>query len=129
MSWDVFIQDLPQDARRIADVPDDFQPRPLGARADVLARISSLFPDADLADPCWVKVHRDGYSIDVSFGDDDPVTGLTLHIRGSDDAVTAVINLIDALGGRAIDSWTGEFFDQAVALHSIRRWRAYLEEI
>ena len=129
MSWDVFIQDLPPDARRIADVPDDFQPRPLGSRKDVQVRITSRFPDADLSDPFWVKVHRDGYSIDISFGDDDPVTGLTLHIRGSDDAVKAVISLIDVVGGRAIDSWTGEFFDQAVALHSIRRWRAYLEEI
>jgi hypothetical protein len=52
-----------------------------------------------------------------------------LHVRGSDEAVEAVVSLIDVLGGRGVDSWTGELFDQAIALHSMRRWRAYLEEI
>jgi hypothetical protein len=129
MSWDVFIQDLPDEARRVVEVPDDFQPRPLGARAQLISRIASQFPDADFTDPSWGKLQRDGYAIDISIGDDDPVTGITLHVRGSDDAVGAVVALIDAVGGRAVDSWTGELFDQAVALHSIRRWRAYLEEI
>lgn len=129
MSWDVFIQDLPADARRVVEVPDEFQPRPLGPRAQVISRISAQFPDADFADPSWGKLHRNGYSIDISIGDDDPVTGITLHVRGSDEAVAAVVALIDTVGGRAVDSWTGELFDQAVALHSIRRWRAYLEEI
>ena len=129
MSWDVFIQDLPPEARSVRDVPDEFEPRPLGSRAEVAGRIRAAFPDADFTDPTWGRLQREGYSIDISMGDDDEVSGITLHVRGSDDAVGAVVKLIDTVGGRALDSWTGELFDQAIALHSIRRWRAYLEEI
>ncbi|HUP48160.1 MAG TPA: hypothetical protein VNA04_05145 [Thermoanaerobaculia bacterium] len=130
MSWDVFIQDLPPDARSVHDIPDEFQPRPLGTRPEVIGRIHARFPDADFSDPSWGRLHREGFSVDISLADEgEAVTGVTLHVRGSDDAVEAVVGLIDAVGGKALDSWTGELFDQAVALHSIRRWRAYLEEI
>lgn len=129
MSWDVFIQDLPSEAHRVSEVPDEFHARPLGPREQMISRICSQFPDADFSDPAWGKVQRDGFLIDISIGEDDPVHGITLHVRGSDDAVAAVVSIINAVGGRALDSWTGEFFDQAIALHSIRRWRAYLEEI
>ena len=129
MSWDVFIQDLPPDARSVRDIPDEFRPAALGSRSEVIERIKSAFPEADFTDPAWGRLEADGYSIDISVGDDGDITGVTLHVRGSDDAVDAVVRLIDALGGKAVDSWTGEFFDQAVARHSIQRWRAYLEEI
>jgi hypothetical protein len=129
MSWDVFIQDLPPDARSVKDIPDEFHAQSLGRRDDVVGRIRSVFPDADFSDPAWGRLQKEGYSVDISVGDNEDVTGVTLHVRGSDEAVGAVISLIDAIGGRGVDSWTGELFDQAIALHSIRRWRAYLEEI
>ena len=129
MSWDVFIQDLPQDARSVRDIPDDFQPHPLGPRAEVIGRIMAALPETDFSDPTWGKLQAGGYSIDISLSDGEEISSITLHVRGSDEAVAAVVKLIDAAGGKAVDSWTGELFDQAVALHSIRRWRAYLEEI
>ena len=130
MSWDVFIQDLPAEARSVSDIPDTFQPRPLGRRSEVISRVSSRFPDADFSDPNWGRLHRSTFSVDISLPDEgETINGVTLHVRGSDDAVDAVVSLIDAIGGRAVDSWTGELFDQAVAMHSMRRWRAYLEEI
>jgi hypothetical protein len=129
MSWDVFIQDLPPDARSVRDIPDEFRPQPLGSRPEVIERITTAFPDTDFSDPAWGRLQSDGYSIDISIGDEEEINGITLHVRGSDDAVAAVVGLIDAVGGKAVDSWTGEIFDQAVARHSIQRWRAYLEEI
>lgn len=130
MSWDVFIQDLPPDARSVRDIPDVFQPRPLGTRSEIISRIAARFPDADFSDSSWGRLHRETYSVDISLTDQgETITGVTLHVRGSDDAVDAVVSLIDVIGGKAVDSWTGELFDQAVALHSMRRWRAYLEEI
>ena len=129
MSWDVFIQDLPPDSRSVRDIPDDFQPAPLGPRAEVIGRIRSALPETDFTDPAWGKLQTDGYSIDIALSDGEEVSSITLHVRGSDEAVAAVVKLIDATGGKGVDSWTGELFDQAVALHSIRRWRAYLEEI
>ena len=130
MSWDVFIQDLPSDARSVRDIPDAFRPEALGTRSEIISRVKQKFPDADFSDVSWGRIYRGSFSVDVSITEDgDAIHGVTLHVRGSDDAVEAVVNLIDAIGGRAVDSWTGELFDQAVALHSMRRWRAYLEEI
>jgi hypothetical protein len=129
MSWDVFVQDLPPDVRSIKDVPDEYQPRPLGRRDEVIGRIRTVFPDVDFSDPSWGHLRQEGFAVDISMEEGDPVTGVTLHVRGSDDAVGAVVDLIAAIGGRGVDSWTGELFDQAIAFHSIRRWRAYMEEI
>lgn len=129
MSWDVFIQHLPAEAKRVADVPDGYEGEPLGTRSEVISRIRSRFPEADFHDAEWGKIARDDYAIDITMNGDDPVTGLTLHVRGGDDAVNAVSEIIEVLNARGLDSWTGELFDPAVAVHSIRRWRAYVEEL
>ncbi len=39
MSWDIFVQDLPQDVHKIDEIPDDFKPKPIGRRADIIAAI------------------------------------------------------------------------------------------
>lgn len=36
MSWDISILDLPSDAVSVADIPDDFEPQPLGKRVDFI---------------------------------------------------------------------------------------------
>lgn len=128
MSWDVFVQKLPAEAERVADIPDDYQPAPLGPRAALIDTISARFPDVSFADPAWGRLNRPDYAIDIGMGTDEVVSGITLHVSGSDEAVQAVTELIEAVGGRGVDSWTGELFDPAVGLHSIRRWRAYLDE-
>ncbi|MBK5258389.1 MAG: hypothetical protein JJE51_02275 [Thermoanaerobaculia bacterium] len=129
MSWDVFIQHLPMSARRVADIPDEYEGKVLGTRDEVIAKIRAKFPDADFSDPSWGTLVRDGYSIDICVNGDDIATAITLHVRGADGAVDAVNTLIAALGARALDSWTSEIYEPAIALHSIRRWRAYLQEM
>lgn len=128
MSWDVFIQHLPASALRVADIPDDFLPLPLGSRADVLRIITRVLPNADATDPTWLVVTGAGYSIEISVGPDDPVTSVALHIRGDDSVIPVVTSLVEALGARALDSWTGEFFDPVTAVDSIRQWRAYVDQ-
>lgn len=129
MSWDVFIQHMPASALRFADIPEDYTPLPLGTAAEVLAAIRATFPQADASDPTWVTVKTPAYSIDLGVGTEDPVSTVALHIRGDDSVVEKVAELIDRLGARAIDSWTGEFFDAETALDSIRRLRDYADEV
>jgi hypothetical protein len=129
MSWDVFIQHLPASALCMADIPDDFEPLPLGRRADVLTAILSIFPDADASDPTWLTLRTSGYAIEFGTGTDEPVTGLTLHVRGDETVISPIAQLIERLGARAVDSFTGEFFDPMTAVESIRRWRAYVDEL
>ena len=128
MSWDVFIQHMPASALRFADIPEDHVPLPLGTREEVLAAIGAVFPNADASDPTWPTVETPAFSIELGVGSDDPVTTVALHVRGDDSVVPFIAQLIDRLGARAIDSWTGEFFDADTAVESIQRWRAYVEE-
>jgi hypothetical protein len=51
VSFDVFVQDLPADARTVADIPYDFAPQPLGRRADILAGILRAAPAVAFTDP------------------------------------------------------------------------------
>jgi hypothetical protein len=128
MSWDIFIQQFPEGARRVAEIPDTFMAPPLGRRDDVISRIRSAVPKADFTDPAWGVLEGGDYKIEFGLGDDDLLYGITLHVRGSDDVLPHITKVLRALGLRAIDSWTGEFFDPDVAPHSLARWRSYIEE-
>lgn len=128
MSWDIFIQQFPATARRVADIPDSFIADPIGRRSDVIAKIKAAVPAADFSDPTWGTLVTGDYKIEFGLGDDDPLYGITLHVRGSDTVVPQIARVLDALGLRAIDSWTGEFFDAGVAPQSLARWRSYIEE-
>ena len=129
MSWDVFIQHLPASALCVADIPDDFEPLPLGRRHEVVSTILSIFPDADATDPTWLTLRTPDYTVSFGTGTEDVVTGLTLHVRGDESVIAPIAQLIDRLGARGIDSFTGEFFDVATARESIRRWRTYVDEL
>jgi hypothetical protein len=128
MSWDVFIQHLPASAVSVEDVPDDFAPLPLGSRAYVLNVIASVFPAADASDPTWLTLETPAYSIDFGLGAEDPVPSVVLHVRGDESVIPPIASLIEKFGARALDSWTGEFFEPSSAADSIRRWSAYVRE-
>jgi len=128
MSWDILIQQFPDDARRVAEIPDTFTAPPIGKRADVVSKLLAALPQASFSDPHWLKLHGDGYSLECAIADDDVLYGLTLHVRGSDGVLPHVEAVLNALRLRAIDSWTGEFFDPQVAPHSLARWRSYIED-
>ena len=129
MSWDVFIQHLPASALCMDDIPDDFEPLPLGRRDDVVKAILSIFPEADTTDPTWLVLHAPSYSIEFGTGTEDLVTCVALHVRGDESVIAPISALIDRLGARGIDSFTGEFFDPLTAAESIRRWRKYVDEL
>jgi hypothetical protein len=128
MSWDIFIQQFPASARTVADIPDTFTASPIGTRAELIGKIRTALPDVDFTDPVWGVLDAGDYSIEFGLGDDDPLYGITLHVRGSDAVLPNITRVLDTLGLRAIDSWTGEFFDPSIAAHSLARWRSYIEE-
>lgn len=130
MSWDIFAWDLPQDLKSVRELPHDFKPKSFGSRSSVISRIKEIFPNADFPDPSWGLIDGSSWSIEVSLGKDQDCDSLTLHVRGEDAAVNAVASIVDALGLRAIDAQTGEFFAAGPeALESFRAWRAYRDQI
>lgn len=125
MSWDIFVQDLPHVAKTLDDIPDDIQPKTIGTRADIIAKIKTVVPSADFSDPSWGIIDGDGFSIEVNIGGKDPLMGFAFHVRGGDAAVGVVAAILEVLGLRAIDSQTGDFFKAGPeALKSFRAWRA-----
>jgi hypothetical protein len=129
MSWDIFVQDLPADAATIEAIPPDFVPRPLGPRADIIAAIRSVVPYANFTDPAWGQIDAPAFSIEVNLGANELVDSFALHVRGGDAAVTCVAAILDALGVRAIDASSGDFFHRNTALKSFQRWRSYRDQI
>jgi hypothetical protein len=128
MSWDVFIQHLPASAATVDDVPDDFEPQPLGGRADVNRAIAEAFPGADFSDPLWIRATEHSYLVEIGTGDGEQVTCVSVHVRGDEAAIPRIQQLIELLGARAVDSWTGDFFDASTAGESLRRWRMLVEQ-
>src|SRR5262245_38428907 len=110
MSWDISIQDLPRDVQNAADIPDDYQPSPLGPRDTVIARIHEVLPDVDFSDPAWGMFDRPDFSIEFNMGAEEICDSFMLHVRGGGGAMETVARLLQHLQLRGIDCQTGDFF-------------------
>ena len=129
MSWDIFIQDIPETAQSARDIPDNFRPRALGSRTEVLRRIQEVVPTADFSDPSWGRFDGPGFSVEFNVGEADEVECVALHVRGGDRAAGFVADLLARCGWRAFDTAAESgFFDPATAVESLRRWRAYRDQ-
>jgi hypothetical protein len=129
MSWDIYIQDFPEAAKTVAEVPDDFQPRALGPRADLIEQIREVIPSADFSKPDWGIFEGDGFSIEFVMGDEDVCSVITLMIRGGGSPTPLVGALLDRLQLRAIDCQSGEFFDVDAARASFGSWQRYRDQV
>jgi len=125
------VQDLPVDAKRIADIPDDFRPASLGKRADILRKIKEIVPFADFTDPAWGHINGEGFFIEVNLGEDTEVNGFAFHGRGGDLAVGVIADILDHLNLGALDGGNHDngFFDPERSIESLRKWRAYRDYV
>jgi hypothetical protein len=130
LSWDIFVQDLPPGIRSVTEIPDDFVPGAIGRRASVVEAITTVAPDVDFSDPAWGRIVGPGYSVEVSIPGDDPIESFAFHLRGGEMEPGIIAEILERLGLRAIDpqSETG-LFDPATAAGSLRRWRAYRDQV
>jgi hypothetical protein len=112
MSWDIYIQDLP-DVPTIHQVPEDFRPGPIGERTSLLARIKELMPAADLVDNDWVFVKHGGIdlSIQLHLENAHEVRYMVVHVHGGEQSASAVAALLRHLRLRGHDTATGDLFD------------------
>ncbi|HEY4357575.1 MAG TPA: hypothetical protein VGN16_17620 [Acidobacteriaceae bacterium] len=130
MSWDIFVQDFPPQAKTVDDIPREFKPASIGKRAEIIAGIIAATQIADFSNPCWGLIDGPDWSIEVNIDEDEECSGFALHVRGGEAAVGAVIAILQRLNLRALDSQTGDFFseDQA-AVESFRSWNKYRDQI
>ena len=131
MSWDIYVQDIPVAAKSISDMPEDFAPRPLGGRAEIITRIREVVPTADFTSPSCGQIDGSGFSIEVSMGDQEEVNSFAFHVRGGDLAALVVADILRHLGFRAFDpnSPTGMFDLDRDPSAGLRRWRNYRDGV
>jgi hypothetical protein len=130
MSWDIFVQDLPGNAKAVSDIPADFRPASIGKRSKVIEKIKEVVPTADFADPSWGLIEGDDWSVEVNIGTNEDCHGFAFHVRGGDAAVGVVAAVLEHMKLRALDSQTGEFFVSGPeAIESFRKWRAYRDQV
>jgi hypothetical protein len=129
VSWDVYIQDLPDGVRSVSEIPDDFVPRALGPRDEIINRLKRAAPDITFVDATQGRIDFTGGSIEVSVDEDDPCQCVALFVRGGDEAVGRVIAIVEALGGKALDAGSEDgVFDTARARESMTAWRGYRDQ-
>lgn len=131
MSYDLFVQDLPRDLDTVDDIPDDYEPKSLGARGALVARIRGAAPTVDFSDPCWGVVKTDDFTVEIDLREADPVPSFSLHLSGSDGALLLAHQLLSALGLAALDpqAESGLFVFDDEALENYRAWRKFQDSV
>jgi hypothetical protein len=130
MSFDVFVQDLPPDARSVAEIPDDFAPRPIGRREDIIAGILRAAPSADFTDSTWGHIGGPGFSIEVNIRPGEILQSFAFHVRGSEEALFVITEILAVLKLRAIAPGTKSgFFEPAELGEAYLKWQAYRRQV
>ncbi len=125
MSWDVLIQDF-GDYKQIKEIPNDFQPKSIGNRNDIIAKIKATFPEVKITDPSWLVLENDKFSIEFNIGNEEIVDSIMLHIRGDESVINVVLELLTNLNVRAVDTTTGKFVEtQENSKKGLNKWREF----
>ncbi|MBV6403313.1 MAG: hypothetical protein IT228_12240 [Flavobacteriales bacterium] len=112
MSWEIYIQDLP-DVATVRDIPEGFRPRPIGERQQLAERIRAVFPMAEAQDNDWffVRAPEMDLSLQLHMEDARRVRYIVVHVHGGALSACGVAALLRALDLRALDTATGDLFD------------------
>jgi hypothetical protein len=132
MSWDVLALDLPPGIETIDEIPKDWSPAPLGKRADIIAKICALYPEASFGgDPSWGNLRLPGVGIEFNLGGNEDVKCLGMHVRGGDRAPHVVAYILNTLGMRAVTTSESGLFDCDPETESkaFDSWRGYAAHV
>lgn len=127
MSFDIFVQDLPADAKTIDDIPDSFLPAPIGPRKRVLDAIRRAIPDVVFDDAGWANIESVTYSLEIHIDDADPTVAFALYLRRGEAALDVVAQILHELDCRALVPGTASgFFEPGEAREAYAQWRHWL---
>jgi hypothetical protein len=131
MSWDIFIQDLP-DVASVEDIPEDFRPGTIGKREALVARLRDAVPFLEHQEHDWYVVEKEEATLSLSVSSEpgtDDVTCIAIHVHGGEQAAACVAAIVRASGQRALDTGTGAFFDADDPEIGHEKWAAYRDRI
>jgi len=128
MSWDLFVQDW-GDVNSLDEIPDDFQPKPIGKRSKVIAQLKSAEPSIDFSNPSWGILENQHFSIEFNMGDSEELDSFAMHVRGDELAIPCIGNILSALELKAASGSTPYFFDIESSKADMARWTAFRDSI
>ena len=130
MSWDVIIQDF-GDFKQISDIPNDFQPKSIGNKSDIIAKIKETFPDVKISDSSWLILENEICSIEFNIGHEENVDSIMLHVRGEEsETINEILDLLERLNVRAVDTTTGEFIENKQNIKKgLMHWKKFRDSI
>jgi hypothetical protein len=129
MSWDIYIQNFPAEAKTPAEIPNNYSPQAIGSRDEIISKIREVIPTADFSNKAWGVIEASDFSIEVHLGDKELLTGFALFVRGSDMAAACVADILRHLNLRAIETGSGSFFDIDQPTAGMQKWRDYRNQI
>ncbi|WP_299534150.1 hypothetical protein [Ulvibacterium sp.] len=128
MSWDLYVQDW-GDFDSLEQIPDDFEPKPIGNRSELIDKIKVAEPTVDFTNPSWGLLENEFFSIEFNMGDSELSDGFVMHVRGNELAIPCIGNILDSLDLKAADGFTPDFFDVEKFKKDMKKWAAYRNSI
>ena len=109
MSWDISIFAAAAPPPSVEEMPSDWQGASLGALGEVRSILESSLPGVTWESPSWGQFHGDGFSYDLNLGEEDPCTGFMVHVRGSGNVVSPLLELCRPRNWYLLDVSEGEW--------------------
>ena len=128
MSWDLFVQDW-GNFDSLEDIPDDFEPQPIGKRSTIINLIKTVEPTVDFTNPSWGLLENEFFSIEFNMGMDEVLSSFTMHVRGNELAIPCIGNILAELKLNAADGSTTYFFNIEKSKADMNKWKEYRNQI
>lgn len=132
MSWDVYFLKFPDEVNSVSEIPEDYEPQPLGIYDDIKKLFSEVFPAAEFFRPGygWGVLDTDEYSIEFSIDEEEPITSIVLQIRGGETPIDVIKKICQKTAWRAIDTSSGDFmnFDNNPEV-GFNEWKEYRDKV
>lgn len=77
MSWKIFVQDLPRKIKSVSEIDENFKPKNIGTRKDIIESIKTINDKVDCSDITCEEIEFDKTYIDIFIGDAEEVTSFT----------------------------------------------------
>ncbi len=125
VTWDLYIQDMPEGLEHIDDLSRDHVGKVLGTRTEIARRIAAGGPAVTWRTASYGRISGARYTIDIDLGPDENVRTVVLMVRGENPAARVAGRIITALGYPAVDPMAPNgLFSTKQARKSLRTWNA-----
>ncbi|SEL17173.1 hypothetical protein SAMN04487910_1926 [Aquimarina amphilecti] len=128
MSWDLYVQDWGK-FNALDEIPDDFKPKFIGKRSEIIKQIKMIEPMVNFSDPSWGYLENEFFSIEFNMGNSEVINGFVMHIRGNELALPCIGNILETLNLKAADGSTPNFFNIKKSKDNIKKWIDYRNTI